>query len=104
MIAELISAILENYIYDITSSGIKKWFDKRRRKKFLQSIRKDIAEFCGRNECAYVDSSAFDYFIRTSRFVERVIERAISTKLDSSNNVFLKTYSVIYVFATIILA
>ncbi|SEA17823.1 hypothetical protein SAMN05216349_10638 [Oribacterium sp. KHPX15] len=90
MIAELISAILENFIYDITSSGIKSWFDKRRQKKFLKNLRKEIDEFCSRNESIYIDSSAFEYFLRNKRFIEKVIERAIATKLENSNKEFLK--------------
>ncbi len=90
MISGLLIAILENYIYDITSSGVKSWFDKCRQKKFLKDIRNGIDEFCKRNECIYLDSSAFEYFIRNTRFVERVIERATATKLDNSNKEFLK--------------
>ena len=90
MIAELLMATLENFIYDITSSSMKNWLDKHRQKKFLKSIRKDIAEFCSRNQCLYLDSGAFEYFIRNTRFVERVIERAVSTKLNSSDKEFIK--------------
>ena len=91
MISGLLIAILENYIYDITSSGIKNWFDKCRQKRFLKDIRNAIDEFCKRNGCIYLDSSAFEYFVRNTRFVERVIERATSTKLENSNKEFLKT-------------
>lgn len=90
IIAELLKVTLENYIYDITSSSMKTWFDKCRQKRFLRGIKKDIAEFCSRNQCLYLDSSTFEYFIRNTRFVERVIERAVSTKLDSSDEEFLK--------------
>ena len=89
MIAELISTILENYIYEITSSGVKNWFDKKQQKNFLKDVRRDITEFCNKNECVYLDSGAFDYFIRNTRFVERVIEREIVTKINISNEKFI---------------
>lgn len=89
MIAELISATLEDFIYDITSTGIKNWLDKIRRKRFLKCLGNSINDFCKRNGCIYLDSSAFDYYIRKTHFIERVIERAIATDLDKSNKEFI---------------
>lgn len=89
MIAELISTLLENYIYDVTSSGVKNWFDKQQQKKFFKDTRNDIVEFCNKNECVYLNSGAFDYYIRNTRFVERVIERELVTKIDISNEDFI---------------
>ena len=45
MIAELLSAMLESFIYDITSSVIKNWRDKYRWNRFLKMLRKDVASF-----------------------------------------------------------
>ena len=90
MIVELLSAILESFIYDITSSGIKNWIDKWRLNKFLEGIREDIRNFCGKNECIYLDSSAFEYFIRNTEFLQRVIERAVTTKLEKTEKEFLR--------------
>ena len=90
--AELLSALLENLIYDITGSAIKNWFDKHRLNKFLRSLKADVSKLCQAqdNESIYVDSSAFDYFIRSTDFLKRVIERSISTRLEKSNKEFLR--------------
>lgn len=90
MMAELLSAILENFIYDITSSEIKKWLDKRHLNKFLKALREDISKFCEANECVYINSSAFDYFVRSTDFLKRVVERSVATKLEKSNKEFLR--------------
>ena len=90
--AELLSALLENLIYDITGSAIKNWFDKHRLNKFLRSLKADVSKLCQAQdyESIYVDSSAFDYFIRSTDFLKRVIERSISTRLEKSNKEFLR--------------
>lgn len=88
--AELLSALLENLIYDITGSAIKNWFDKHRLNKFIRSLKADISKLCQENESNYIDSSAFDYFLRSTDFLKRVFERSISTKLEKSNKEFLR--------------
>ena len=89
MIAELLSAMLESFIYDITSSVIKNWRDKYRWNRFLKMLTKDVSKFCEKNESIYIDSGAFDYFIRNTDFLKRVIERSIATKLEKTNKEFL---------------
>ena len=79
---ELLSTMLENLIYDITTSVIKKRLDRYHLKRFLKMLRKDISKFCEKNESMYIDSSAFDYFIRNTDFLNKVIERSIATKLE----------------------
>ena len=90
MISKLIFDLLENYVYEITNAGMGKCFDKYKRRKFLKEIKKDVNKFCDRNACPYLDSSAFEHFIRSTRFVERIIERATATKLENSKKDFLK--------------
>lgn len=90
VMTELLSTMLENLIYDITASVIKKWQDRCRWKRFLKILRKDVSKFCEKNESIYIDSSAFDYFIRNTDFLKRVIERSIATKLENSNKEFLR--------------
>ena len=90
MIAELLSAMLESFIYDIASSAIKNWRDKYRWNRFLKMLRKDVRKFYEKNESIYIDSSAFDYFIRNTDFLKRVIERSIATKLEKTNKEFLE--------------
>jgi len=86
----MLAAMLENLIYDITGSAIKKWLDRFRLNSFLKALRKDVSKFCEENECIYINSSAFDYFIRSTDFLKRVIERSIATKLEKSNKEFLR--------------
>lgn len=90
VMAELLSAMLESLIYDITSSVIKKGIARYRLKHFLKMLKKDVSKFCEKNESIYIDSSAFDYFIRNTDFLKRVIERSIATKLEKSNKEFLR--------------
>ena len=90
VMAELLSAMLESLIYDITSSVIKKGIARYRLKHFLKMLKKDVSKFCEKNESIYTDSSAFDYFIRNTDFLKRVIERSIATKLEKSNKEFLR--------------
>lgn len=90
MIAELLSAMLENFIYDITGSVIQKLRDKYRWNHFLKGLRRDVSKFCEKNESIYINSGAFDYFIRNTDFLKRVIERSIATKLETSNEKFLQ--------------
>lgn len=90
VMAELLSAMLENLIYDITSSVTRKWLDRYRLNSFLRTLRKDVSQFCEKNESVYINSGAFDYFIRSTDFLKRVIERSIATKLDKSNKEFLR--------------
>ena len=52
---ELLSTMLENLIYDITTSVIKKRLDRYHLKRFLKMLRKDISKFCEKNESMYID-------------------------------------------------
>lgn len=90
MVAEVLLAMLENFIYDITGSAIKRWRDKCRWNRFLKVLRKDVSKFYKENESIYINSGAFDYFIRNTDFLKRVIERSIATKREKSNKEFLR--------------
>lgn len=89
-IASWILTIAESFISEIVLSGkdgcIKRWKYQR----FIKSLRNAIMDFCARNECIYLNSSAFEYFVRHSKFVEKTIERAISVKVDMSTKDFQK--------------
>lgn len=63
IMTELLLSMLENIIYDITGSVIKKWTDRCRWNRFLKMLRKDISKFCEKNESIYINSGAFEYFI-----------------------------------------
>ena len=90
IMTELLLTMLENLIYDITGSVIKKWKDRYQWRRFLKVLRKDISRFCEKNQCIYINSGAFDYFIRNTDFLKRVIERSIATRLEKSNKEFLQ--------------
>lgn len=90
IMTELLLSMLENIIYDITGSVIKKWTDRCRWNRFLKMLRKDINKFCEKNESIYINSGAFEYFIRNTDFLKRVIERSVATKLEKSNKAFLQ--------------
>ena len=90
IMTELLLSMLENIIYDITGSVIKKWTDRCRWNRFLKMLRKDISKFCEKNESIYINSGAFEYFIRNTDFLKRVIERSVATKLEKSNKAFLQ--------------
>ena len=90
VMSKLLSVLLENLIYDITNSVIKKRLDRYRLKRFRKMLRKDVSKFCEKNESIYIDSSAFDYFIRNTYFLKGVIERPIATKLEKSDKEFLR--------------
>lgn len=87
---ELLMTMLENLIYDITSSAIKNWKDRYKWKHFIRELRRDISRFCKKNESIYIDSSAFDYFIRNADFLGNVVRRSIATKLEKSEKEFLR--------------
>lgn len=68
--AEVLAALLENLIYDITGSAIKNWFDRHRLNKFLRTLKTDVCKFCCDNESIYIDSSAFEFFVRSTDFLK----------------------------------
>lgn len=88
--AELILSMLQTLIYDITDTAVQRLFDKRRLKYFLKELDRDVRKFCEVNESGYINSGAFDFFIRGTDFLRRVIGRAIATKLEKSNKEFLQ--------------
>lgn len=90
MISNLLSVVLEDYIHDSIGTMTKKWFDKRRYNRFLDDLKSEIKNYCERNECRYLDSSSFEFFIRNTRFIESTIERAVTTKIDINNKEFIK--------------
>ena len=89
MISELITAIIENFIYDATASSLKGLCSKLRQKKFIKRLKSDVHEFCMNNDGIYINSSAFEFFIRHNKFLEKTIERAVTTELVSSTQEFL---------------
>ena len=90
--AEWIIAILQNYISEILLDGKENFFQKRKYKKFLKELDNQIIDFCSKNECVYIDSSAFEYFIRSTDFLNKVVERAVSVKIDKSDKEFYKDW------------
>ena len=60
--------ILQNYISEIVLDGNEGLLKKWKHKKFLKRLNKEIIDFCNRNECLYIDSGAFEYFVRETDF------------------------------------
>lgn len=89
-IASWIFNIVEGFVCEIVLSKknglVKKW----RYWRFSKSLHSTIEQFCRKNECVYLNSSAFEWFVRHSRFMEKTIERAISVKMDTSTKEFQK--------------
>lgn len=89
-IAGWIMTIAEGFVSEVVLSEKDGWIRKIKYKRFIKALKSAIMDFCARNECVYLNSSAFEYFIRHSRFVEKTIERALSVKIDVSNKNFQK--------------
>lgn len=88
IVAGWIVSILQNYISELVLDGkegvIKKWKHNR----FLKKLNQVIIDFCSKNECYYLDSSAFEYFIRSTDFLNKIVERAVVVRVDESDIVF----------------
>lgn len=87
-IVDWILTIAESFISEIILSEKDGLIKKFRYRRFLKSLQGAIMDFCTTNECVYLNSSAFEYFIRHSKFVERTIERALSLKVNMSTKDF----------------
>ena len=87
-----IKELVDEYLSEIKSGLKVSTFSAKlnRLNKFLRTLKADICKLCCDNESIYIDSSAFDFFIRSTEFLKRVIERSISTKLEKSNKEFLR--------------
>lgn len=90
IVAEWITAILQNLICDMTKSCGNGLFFKFRRNKLIKSLRKDIELFCNRNDCMYLNSSAFEFYVKHSKVLENVIVRATSGKPKQSKKEFVR--------------
>ena len=80
----------EGFISEIILSEKDSWIKKYRYHKFIKLLKREIADFCERNESIYLNSSSFECFIRQSRFIEKTIERSLSVKIDMSARDFQK--------------
>ena len=87
---ELIVTVFESFASETVLSAKTNIIQKWRYKKFIQKLEQAINEFCKAHECIYLDSSSFEYFIRNTHFVEKVVGRCISTKIDQSKKDFLR--------------
>ena len=80
-----VGPILQNYISEIVLDGKEGIITKWKHKQFLKNLNTAIVDFCNRNECLYIDSGAFEYFIRSTDFLKKIVERAVSTKIEESD-------------------
>ena len=84
--------ILQNYISEIVLDGKEGLLKKWKHKRFLKKLDRAIIDFCDRNECCYLDSGAFEYFVRSTDFLKKIVERAVSTKIEESDKVFFTSW------------
>lgn len=87
---EWLTVFIQNYIWEISVDVRKGFFTKRKFKRFQKEFDSEIQEFCRKNECIYINSSAFHFFVEHHHFVENIITRATATKISKSNKVFLR--------------
>ena len=91
-VAVWILTILQNYISEIVLDGSKGFINKCKHKKFLKNLDKAIIDFFKKNECPYINSGAFDYFVRSTDFLNKIVDRAVLLKIDESDKTFLSTW------------
>ena len=87
---EWLSALVQNFIWEISIDVKRNFTIKRKYKKFFKEIDTGIQEFYKNNECIYLNSSAFQYFIEHHNFVKKIIARATTTEISKSDNEFLQ--------------
>ena len=90
MVMEWLSALVQNFIWEISVNVKKNFIINRKYKKFFKEIDTGIQEFCKNNECIYLNSSAFQYFIEHHNFVKKIIASATTTEISKSDNEFLQ--------------
>lgn len=92
VVAGWILPILQNYISELVLDGKEGLLKKWKHKRFLKMLDEAIIDFCNRNECYYLDSGAFEYFVSSTDFLKKIVERAVSTKIDESDKVFFVSW------------
>ncbi len=85
--------ILQNYISEIVLDGNEGLLKKWKHKKFLKRLNKEIIDFCNRNECLYIDSGAFEYFVRETDFLKKIVDRAVSVEIKESDKAFWSAWT-----------
>lgn len=88
----LIIPILQSCISDNLQIEGKGLFLKLKYMLFISSLKKKIKRFCNENECLYLKSDAFEKFIKTTDFFNKIIERSISIKINESDEEFYKIW------------
>ena len=88
----LIIPILQSCISDNLQIEGKGLFLKLKYMLFIRSLKKKIKRFCNENECLYLKSDAFEKFIKTTDFFNKIIERSISIKINESDEEFYKIW------------
>lgn len=89
-IVKWIIVIVQNIISEYISSGKNNLIQKCKLKKFRKDIQQDIEMFCNNYQSIYIESSAFAYYLRYSKVLDKTFHRAVSDKLELSNKEFLR--------------
>ena len=78
MIVGIIISCVQNFIYDISIGACNGIIKKHKQKKFCKRVKKNIQDFCLKNESLYIDSESFRNFISYHKPFDRVMENALS--------------------------
>ena len=87
-VAGFVFSIIQNFVYEIMNSKLYRFLDKYKYKRFIKSLKEKIEAFCDRNECVYLNSGAFQYFLTSSGVIQKTIERAISVNKTRSKDFY----------------
>lgn len=89
-VVDWLVVFIQDFLCDILGEYRKNFFMRLKLKKFQKELNEDIRKFCEKNECVYLNSSAFQFFIKHFNFVEELIARITATKISKSNKEFLR--------------
>ncbi len=90
MAAEYLSSVAQNFLYEIMHMLLGKIGGRLKYSRFVKKLSRDIMSFCSQNECMYLNSSAFLYFVDNFQFVQKIIEREMAADKRISRKDFIK--------------
>lgn len=86
----LINSIFENFVYDVTANACKGFWQRRKRDIFLKSVKKEITKFLQEKETTYLDSGAFESFLRYNKPLSRIMQNAIALENSDPSDVLIE--------------
>ena len=73
-VAGFVFSIIQNFVYEIMNSKLYRFLDKYKYKRFIKSLKEKIEAICDRNECEYINSGAFQYFLTSSGVIQKTFQ------------------------------